>query len=50
MPGLSAVIWYAANSNGVGGYGHVAIVKEITDDGKVVEEGYDFGLPPTGEY
>ncbi|MCZ2403554.1 transglycosylase SLT domain-containing protein [Paenarthrobacter sp. Z7-10] len=49
-PKVGAVIWYARNANGVGSYGHVAIVKEITADGKVVEEGYNFGLPPTGQY
>ncbi|MDJ0318881.1 CHAP domain-containing protein [Arthrobacter antibioticus] len=49
-PKVGAVIWYAPNANGVGEYGHVAIVKAINPDGTVVEEGYNFGLPPTGEY
>lgn len=49
-PKVGAVIWYARNANGVGSYGHVAIVKAINPDGTVVEEGYNFGLPPTGEY
>ncbi len=47
-PKVGAVIWYARNANGVGGYGHVAIVKEITADGHVIEEGFNFGLPPRG--
>lgn len=49
-PTVGAVIWYARNANGVGSYGHVAVVKAINPDGTVVEEGYNFGLPPTGEY
>ena len=49
-PKVGAVIWYARNANGVGSYGHVAIVKAINPDGTVVEEGYNYGMPPTGEY
>lgn len=49
-PKVGAVIWYAPNANGVGSYGHVAIVKAINADGTVLEEGYNFGMPPTGEY
>ena len=49
-PTVGAVIWYARGANGVGSYGHVAVVKAINPDGTVVEEGYNFGLPPTGEY
>lgn len=49
-PKVGAVIWYARHANGVGSYGHVAIVKAINPDGTVVEEGYNFGMPPTGQY
>lgn len=49
-PTVGAVIWYARGANGVGSYGHVAVVKAINADGTVEEEGYNFGLPPTGEY
>jgi surface antigen len=50
-PKVGAIVWYGA---GVGGasstYGHVGVVKEITPDGKVIEEGYNFGFPPNGAY
>lgn len=44
-PKVGAIIWY-----NTGQYGHVAVVKEITADGKVIEEGYNFGIPPNGAY
>lgn len=44
-PKVGAIVWYNA-----GQYGHVAVVKEITADGKVIEEGYNFGIPPNGAY
>lgn len=44
-PKVGAIAWYTT-----GEYGHVAVVKEITADGKVIEEGYNFGIPPNGAY
>jgi surface antigen len=44
-PKVGAVIWYQT-----GEYGHVAIVKAVNADGTVLEEGYNYGIPPTGEY
>lgn len=50
-PKVGAIIWYGAGSGGATDvYGHVAVVKEITPDGKVIEEGYNFGIPPNGAY
>lgn len=49
-PKVGAIVWYAAGAGGTSGYGHVAVVKEITKDGRVIEEGYNFGIPPTGRY
>lgn len=49
-PKVGAIVWYGAGVNGTSTYGHVAIVKEITKDGKVIEEGYNFGNPPNGAY
>lgn len=50
-PKVGAIVWYGA---GVGGasstYGHVGVVKEVSPDGKVLEEGYNFGAPPNGAY
>ncbi|TLM83685.1 CHAP domain-containing protein [Pseudarthrobacter sp. NamE2] len=46
-PKVGAVVWYAP---GVGGadptFGHVAVVKEVKDDGSYVEEGYNGNPPP----
>jgi hypothetical protein len=46
-PRVGAVVWY---SPGVGGsdptFGHVAVVKEVKDDGTYVEEGYNGNPPP----
>lgn len=44
-PKVGAIIWYQT-----GEYGHVAIVKAIAANGDVVEEGYNYGIPPTGEF
>lgn len=46
-PRVGAVVWY---SPGAGGsdpeFGHVAVVKEVKDDGTYVEEGYNGNPPP----
>ncbi|MBU8867876.1 CHAP domain-containing protein [Paenarthrobacter aromaticivorans] len=46
-PRIGAVVWYAP---GIGGsdptFGHVAVVKEVKDDGTYVEEGYNGNPPP----
>ncbi|WP_045732733.1 CHAP domain-containing protein [Pseudarthrobacter chlorophenolicus] len=46
-PRVGAVVWYAP---GVGGsdptFGHVAVVKEVKDNGTYVEEGYNGNPPP----
>ncbi|MDO5867133.1 MULTISPECIES: CHAP domain-containing protein [Paenarthrobacter] len=44
-PKVGAIVWY-----NTGQYGHVAVVKEIKSDGTVIEEGYNFGIPPNGAY
>ncbi|MFK4299428.1 surface antigen [Arthrobacter sp. GAS37] len=50
-PKVGAIVWYGAGVNGASSaYGHVAVVKEITADGRVIEEGYNFGIPPNGAY
>ncbi|MDE8670691.1 CHAP domain-containing protein [Pseudarthrobacter sp. H3Y2-7] len=47
VPRIGAVVWYAP---GVGGadpaFGHVAVVKEVKDNGTYVEEGYNGNPPP----
>lgn len=49
-PAKGAVVYYA---NGAGGsnpqYGHVAVVKEVLDDGTFIEEGYN-GLPAPNDH
>ena len=49
-PARGAVVYYA---NGAGGsnpqYGHVAVVKEVLDDGTFIEEGYN-GLPAPNDH
>lgn len=49
-PAKGAVVYYA---NGDGGsnpkYGHVAVVKEVLDDGTFIEEGYN-GLPAPNDH
>lgn len=50
-PKVGAVIWYGpGNPGGDPTYGHVAIVKAITADGKVLEEGYNMGPDHLGGY
>ena len=45
-PRVGAVVYYGPHVAGMSGYGHVAIVKEIHDDGTFVEEGYNgLGAP-----
>ncbi|SEB30167.1 CHAP domain-containing protein [Arthrobacter woluwensis] len=50
-PVVGAVVFYAAGSPAIGGggYGHVAIVKEIRKDGTFIEEGYNT-LPDDHHY
>jgi surface antigen len=46
-PRVGAVVWYAPGAGGADGtYGHVAVVKEVKDDGTYVEEGYNGNPPP----
>ena len=40
-PRVGAVVYYGPNVAGMSGYGHVAIVKEVREDGTFVEEGYN---------
>lgn len=50
-PKVGAIIWYGfGNPGGSAQYGHVAVVKEITADGKVIEEGYNMGPDHLGAY
>ena len=50
-PKVGAMIWYGpGNPGGDPVYGHVAVVKAIAADGKVIEEGYNYGAPPSGAY
>ena len=45
-PRVGAVVYYGPHVAGMSGYGHVAIVKEVRDDGTFVEEGYNgLGAP-----
>ena len=45
-PRVGAVVYYGPNVAGMSSYGHVAIVKEVHDDGTFVEEGYNgLGAP-----
>ena len=45
-PQAGAVAWYAPNTGGAGGLGHVAIVKAVNGDGTYLEEGYNGNPPP----
>jgi surface antigen len=46
-PRVGAVVWYAPGAGGADPtYGHVAVVKEVRDDGTFVEEGYNGNPPP----
>lgn len=50
-PQVGAIIWYGTgNPGGHPVYGHVAVVKEITADGKVIEEGYNMAPDKLGAY
>ena len=47
VPRVGAVVWYAPGAGGADPtYGHVAVVKEVRDDGTYVEEGYNGNPPP----
>jgi surface antigen len=47
VPRLGAVVWYAPGAGGADPkFGHVAVVKEVKDDGTYVEEGYNGNPPP----
>ncbi|KUM36405.1 amidase [Arthrobacter sp. EpRS71] len=46
-PRVGAVVWYSPGTGGADPqYGHVAVVKEVKDDGTYVEEGYNGNPPP----
>ncbi|WP_415854296.1 CHAP domain-containing protein [Sinomonas sp. G460-2] len=45
-PQAGAVAWYAPNTGGAGGLGHVAIVTAVHGDGTYLEEGYNGNPPP----
>jgi surface antigen len=46
-PRVGAVVWYAPGDGGADPeYGHVAVVKEVKDDGTYVEEGYNGNPAP----
>lgn len=50
-PTVGAVIWYGTgNPGGDPTYGHVAVVKSISADGQVLEEGYNMGPDKLGQY
>ncbi|MEW1856985.1 CHAP domain-containing protein [Pseudarthrobacter oxydans] len=47
IPRVGAVVWYAPGAGGADPtYGHVAVVKEVKDNGTYVEEGYNGNPPP----
>ncbi|NUS35967.1 MAG: CHAP domain-containing protein [Pseudarthrobacter sp.] len=47
VPRIGAVVWYAPGAGGADPtFGHVAVVKEVKDDGTYVEEGYNGNPPP----
>ncbi|MCI0143917.1 CHAP domain-containing protein [Arthrobacter bambusae] len=46
-PRVGAVVWYAPGAGGADPtFGHVAVVKEVKDNGTYVEEGYNGNSPP----
>jgi surface antigen len=46
-PKVGAVVWYSPGAGGADPkFGHVAVVKEVKDDGTYVEEGYNGNPPP----
>lgn len=50
-PKVGAIIWYGiGNPGGHPVYGHVAVVKAIESDGKVIEEGYNMAPDKLGAY
>lgn len=50
-PKVGAIIWYGpGNPGGSPEYGHVAVVKAIQADGKVLEEGYNMAPDNLGSY
>lgn len=40
-PVVGAVVWYAPGQAGASSFGHVAVVKEVYEDGTFMEEGYN---------
>jgi len=47
VPRVGAVVWYAPGAGGADPkFGHVAVVKEVKDNGTYVEEGYNGNPPP----
>ncbi|WP_285320728.1 CHAP domain-containing protein [Pseudarthrobacter sp. lyk4-40-TYG-27] len=47
IPRVGAVVWYAPGAGGADPtFGHVAVVKEVKDNGTYVEEGYNGNPPP----
>lgn len=40
-PVVGAVVWYAPGKAGASSFGHVAVVKEVYEDGTFMEEGYN---------
>jgi surface antigen len=47
VPRVGAIVWYAPGVGGAdGNHGHVAVVREVKDDGTYVEEGYNGNPPP----
>lgn len=50
-PKVGAIIWYGpGNPGGHPTYGHVAVVKSISADGQVLEEGYNMAPNHLGSY
>lgn len=51
-PVVGAIVYYAPGASGASAtYGHVAVVKEVRDDGTFVEEGYNgLGAPNDHQY
>lgn len=45
-PKVGAVVWYDSGAGGASAFGHVAIVKEVNNDGTYVEEGYNGNPAP----
>jgi surface antigen len=47
VPRVGAVVWYAPGAGGADpNFGHVAVVKDVEDDGTYVEEGYNGNPSP----